>query len=161
MRYIIFITGLVFLFFTVEFFLFNFVDELFLPNLLIILIVFFNFFLGIRYSLYTAFLSGLLKDSFSTMPFGVHLFSFIFLAYLTTLLKEYINYRESKFSQLVLIFCVMGGYLFVFYFLFSMSVKVRWEEVFWNIWLPETIMTVGVSYYVLKGLKQCVLRFWG
>src|SRR5262245_23603085 len=86
MRRIIFITVLVFLFFMLQFLLFNLVGWWLRPQLLILLIIFFDLYLGVRYGLYTAVLAGLIMDSFAASVFGLNLVSFILDAYMTSLL---------------------------------------------------------------------------
>ena len=74
MKKIITIIFLSFFFLWLEFFLFNYVHPWVTPNFLLLLIIFVNLWLGIRFSLFAAVVAGLLKESFSTDFFGFHIF---------------------------------------------------------------------------------------
>ena len=88
MRKIAMITFFIFLFFLTEFFVYNMFNRWLMPNLSLLLVVFFTLYLGIRYGLFTAVLAGILEDSFGISMFGVNLFSFVVCAYLPFFYKE-------------------------------------------------------------------------
>ncbi len=54
----------------------------FVPNFVLIAVVFFNLYRGLRYSLSVAFLGGFLLDSFSTSLMGLNMFSLVMCAFL-------------------------------------------------------------------------------
>ena len=145
--------------FFIELFLFNIVGRLFLPNLLILLVICFNIFLGIRYSLFTAVVAGLLKDSFSISPFGVYLFSFVAAAFITTVLKRYIYHRGSRFSLLLLTLLVLLINGLVHFLIAVMLGQVEAAQVVKFIFVPEILSTVVVANFVFYQLKTCVLKF--
>jgi rod shape-determining protein MreD len=82
MRKIGLVTLFVFLFFLAEFFLFNMAGRWFLPNMLLLSIIYFNLAFGIRYSILAAVLAGTLKDSFGAGIFGLNIFVFVVCAYM-------------------------------------------------------------------------------
>ena len=158
MHNVIVITFFVYLFFSVEFFLFNFIHPLLMPNLLLIAVIFFNLLLGIRYSLLAAILAGLLKDSYGTHPFGIHIFSFILCAYLTTFFKKYIYQGSSPYSKLVLISSILSCYLLIQYTLYSMSVSISFIEALEHVFLPTIVTTLLMANTTIRNLKKCVLK---
>ena len=106
MRKILLIPVCVFIFFLVEFFLFNLAGRWFMPNLLLLVIIYFNLAFGIRFSIFAAVVAGLLKDSLTTGIFGFNIFSFVLCAYMTTILKRYLHYVASRRSRLLLVFFI-------------------------------------------------------
>ncbi|MBU1997618.1 MAG: rod shape-determining protein MreD, partial [Candidatus Omnitrophica bacterium] len=101
MKKALIIIVLTFLCFLLEFLIFNIVGRWFMPNLLLLLVIFFNLYLGIRYSIFTAVCAGLLKDSFCASVFGINLVSYVVCAYMVTFLKRYIYHAGSKSSRLL------------------------------------------------------------
>ncbi len=132
----------------------------FCPNLLMIAVVFFNLFRGIRQSLVAAFFAGLMKDSFSPQMFGFHIFVFLVCAYLTTFVKLYVYHSGSKESRVLLV-CVMTLlYVMIQYVVRVMFVDVDFGQVIRFILLPEFISTAVVSGYVLEQLRKCALKLF-
>ena len=144
--------------------------ERFSPNLLIILVVFFNFFRGIRYSLLTAFLAGLLKDSFSVSVFGVNIFSFIMCAYLSTFIKVHIYQVGSNASRLLIVFLVNLIFIGIQYVLHVMLTPplsgmaglspIDFSEMFVYVLIPEILTTTIVTIYVFEKFKKCALKLF-
>ncbi|MCR4337956.1 MAG: rod shape-determining protein MreD [Candidatus Omnitrophica bacterium] len=131
----------------------------FKPNILIIIVVFFNLAWGIRYSLLSAGLAGLLRDAMSVKTFGLNLFPFLLCAYLTTILAKYIYQRGSNASRFLLVIVVELIFLHVQYILNFTIVAVSFSEFFRYVLLPETIITAIVTIYVFQKLRRCALRF--
>ncbi|MDO8581134.1 MAG: rod shape-determining protein MreD [Candidatus Omnitrophota bacterium] len=160
MRKIAWITLLVFIGFWLEFFLFNFLGPWFTPQLLILMVIFFNLTLGIRYSLYTAFGAGLLKDSFSTGFFGLNIFAYIVCAYMTTIISKYVYLNPSRSSRLLIVALVALLHVFIQTCLYFMFFPVDLIQVIKSILFPEVVMTLIVSIYFFKKLKQCASRLF-
>ena len=148
---------LIFIFSIIEFVLFNFVSEWFVPNLLLLLIIFFNLYLGIRFSLYIAILAGLLMDSLS-MIWGIHLVSFILCAYMTIVFKHYLFHMGSRRALILLVFFVTLFYSLSSSLLRIILMPLYWNEVFFNIVIPEIAATLLVSNLTFKFLRLCVLK---
>ena len=148
------ITALSFLFFFIEFIVSNFLSEQLTPNLLILLIVFFNLYLGIRYSLITAFLCGVIQDSFSFYPFGLNIVSFLFCAYMTTFIKRYLNYIGSGSSRVVIVLLVSVVNVLIHYLLVFTFTEVDFGAVLVRILVPEVVMTVVVTGLTFRLLKR-------
>ena len=156
MKRVLTIGVLVFIFSLFEFIVFNLLGPWFTPNLLIILIIFFNLYLGIRYSILTAALAGLIKDSFTVNYFGLNIFSFILCAYLITLIKKYLYQVGSLSHRVVLVFLISILNTMIHFVLLSMFITLDFRQVMLSVLLPEVALTVVVSDYVFKRLKQCM-----
>lgn len=160
MRRIIYITIFVIIAFIIEFLLFNYVGRFFLPNFIILLIIFFNLLLGIRYSIYSAFIGGLLRDSFSGSIFGINIFVLITCAYLVTLSKKYFYRVGSKSSRLLLVLVVMVYNFLAHYLLLVIFGNYNFFEAVKTVFLPETISTLIVATYTFQKLKECASKYF-
>jgi len=129
-----------------------------MPNLLLLAIIYFNLVFGIRYSIVAAVLAGILKDSFSADLFGMNIFSFVLCAYITTILKRYLHYVTSRWSRILLVFCVTTADVIVHYCLQMMFGKIGGFEVFRFIFVPEIVSTLIVTSFVFAQLKKCVSK---
>lgn len=160
MRRLIVITVLTFLFFLIEFILFNLIGNWARPQLLILLVIFFNLYLGIRYGLYAAILAGLITDSFSTSVFGLNIVAFIICAYMTTLLRKYVYYRGSRMSRLILVFCICLIDFFVRVVLNAMLGQVDVYGAITVVLPPALIMTLLCTSYTFQQLRLCVSKLF-
>jgi len=160
MRKILFITIFTFLFFIIEFIIFNMVGRWAMPNLLILIVIFFSLSFGIRYGLFTAVLAGAIKDSFSTSFFGINIFSFVVCAYMTTILNKYFHDKSSRSSRLLLVFSICLINVIVHFFLYIMFGVIDIIQTFQYILIPEILTTLIVTVYTFRQLKKCVLRLF-
>jgi len=127
------------------------------PELLLLLVVFWGLYSGIRYSIVAAVISGLLKDAFSIMPFGTYLFLFIAAAYLTTMVRTTVYQPGSRFSRAVVSFFVLVGCFFIEMMLYLMNHDVRFSDLFFNILLPQMVTTMVAVTFVFHGLRSLAL----
>ena len=160
MRKAILIAVFVFLFFLIEYFLFNMAGRWFMPNLLLLVVIYFNLAFGIRYSLFAAILAGILKDSFSTNLFGLNIFTFVLCAYMTTFLKRYLHYVASRQSRLLLVFFITTIHVMIQLCLHVMYEKVDLVQIFKYVFIPEIITTLIVTSFIFAQLKKCVLKLF-
>jgi len=158
MRKIILIALVVFLFFLMEFFLFNMGGRWFMPNLLLLVIIYFNLAFGIRYSIFAAVLAGVLKDSFAIGPFGVHISTFVLCAYMTTILKRYLHYVASRRSRLLLVFCVTVIHVIAHLGFQLFFGKVNVVQILPFVFIPEVLTTLLVTSFIFTQLRKCVLK---
>ncbi len=158
MRKALFISFFVFIFFLIEFFLFNIIGRAFMPNFLLLLVIFFNLSWGIRYGLFSAILAGLLKDSFSIGMFGMYTFAFALCAYLITVLSKYIYRKGSITSMLLLVLVMTFINVCVQYVLRMMFIRVNFFQVIQFILVPEILTTLLVSTITFQYLRKCVLK---
>ena len=159
MRKIIFISVFSFIFFLIEFLWFNLLGTWFNPELLILLIIFFDLSLGVRYGLFAAFLGGILKDSFSTYPFGTHLFSFVLCAFMTIVFRRYF-FQTSPYSlRILLAFTISFLNAVLLYVLNSIFLPLDLYEAFYFVMVPNVLATTLVAGFTFRHLRKCVLKF--
>lgn len=129
-----------------------------IPNFLLLLVIFLDLTLGIRYALLAAFIGGAIRDSFGVHFFGFHVLTLMLSAYLTTILGKTIYQKGSWLSLLLLIFCVNTLALLC---QCALSMNLRSLPGFvWDIYLPEIIMTLLLTGVVFNYLRKCVLRLF-
>jgi rod shape-determining protein MreD len=153
MRKIIAITILAVFFCLIEIVLFNIFDRWFKPNLLIILIVFVNLHSGIRYSIITAIIAGILKDCFSLNLFGLNMFSFIFCAYLTTFIRRSFYQVGSSASKIRTVAAVATVNVLIHYIFVVIFASAQFGSMLMTVLIPEVFWTSVVSGFIFKRLK--------
>ncbi len=153
------ITVLAYVFFVLEFVLNGSLGVWAKPELLLLLVVFWGLYSGIRYSIAAAVLSGFLKDTFSILPFGTYLFVFIAAAYLTVLVRRVLYQPGSRFSRAVVAFFVLIGCFIIEMILYLTHHEVRLSDAFFNILLPQIVTTMVVVTFVFHWLRDVALRF--
>ncbi|MBL8014355.1 MAG: rod shape-determining protein MreD [Candidatus Omnitrophica bacterium] len=153
MKRILVILGLTYFFFLLEFLLFNTFGRWGKPGLLIILIVFLNLYLGIRYGLICAVLSGILKDAFSFEIFGVYIFLYMSSAFLAIILRRNFYRPGSQLSRLV----VTSGVLLFFFLgqvvLYAMNADIDFKGSVQFVFLPEALATLVCATFFFQKLK--------
>ena len=157
-RKIIIIGAICSLCFIIEALLGNLLGRWFKPNLILIVLVFFNLFWGTRYGLAAAIIGGLLKDSFGANFFGLNIFSFISCAYLTTLIKLYVYHVGSKAGRVMMVFIIVILNVVIQCIMKIILSYINAGQVFGYIFLPEVFTTTVVAGYSLDKLKRCVLN---
>ncbi len=148
---------LAYLFFLLEFVLYDTLGVWGKPELLLLLVVFWGLYGGIRYSIAAAVFSGLLKDIFSILPFGTYLFVLLAAAYLTTLVRRNLYQPGSPFSRWVVAFFVFIGSFGIEFILYGMRHEARLSEVFLNIFLPALVATMVVVTFVFYRLRDIAM----
>ncbi len=144
----------------VEFCLFNLFGRWGDPNLLLLAVIFFNLYSGIRFSLWAALWAGIFKDCFSTMPFGTYIFAFIACAYLSTFIRRTFYERGSDFSKLFMVFSVVTVHTLIRGLVHQMTFdEVRWADVWGSVWLPEMLVTLVVTLYVFGKMQSLAKKF--
>ena len=98
MRKVLFSIVFSILFFFGEFLIFNLVGRYFIPNLLLLLVVFITLAFGIRHGILTGIVCGLLKDSFSGSIFGMNIFVFVLCAFSAVFLKRRVKLQGLQTS---------------------------------------------------------------
>ena len=158
MRRIITVLALTLIFFLAEYLLVTVFGKIFIPNLILLLIIFLDLSMGIRYALLAAFLGGGIRDAYSTQFFGFHILTLMLTAYVTTILTRIIYQKGSWWSLLLLIFCINSILLLcqgaLSLYLNSFPGFIR------NIYLPEILMTLLFAGFVFNYLRKCVLRLY-
>jgi rod shape-determining protein MreD len=152
------ILGLSYLFFILEFVLHGALGVWAKPELLMILVVFWGLYSSVRDSIFAAVICGLLKDVFSTLPFGTHLFIYICAAYLTTIVRNTVYQPGSRFSRAVVSFFVLIGCFIIQAILYEIRQDVRLSDVFLHILLPQLVTTMAVVTFVFHWLRDVAVR---
>ena len=158
MKRLLIIVISVYLFFIAEFFLFNVFGRWGKPDLLLLLIVFYNLYLGVRYGLVCAFLAGMLKDSFGPDVFGTYIFLFMMSACLATVLRRNFYQPGSRLSRLVVTFGVILSFVAVEAILKSMNNDIDGWGAFRYVFLPEVITTMLIATVVFLKLRETAQR---
>jgi rod shape-determining protein MreD len=162
MRQIFIIPVICYLALLAEFCLFNLFGRWGDPHLLLLVVIFFNLYSGIRFSLWAALWAGLFKDCFSTMPFGTHIFVYIVAAYFSTFIRRTYYERGSDGSKLLMVSAVVTAHTLSMGMLYQMVFEeVKWWDVWSSVWFPEWVMTTLVALYVFGKLQSLakLLRF--
>ena len=154
MKRLLAITLLSYLFFLIEFILHNLFGKWGTPNLLLILVIFFDLYLGIRYSLWAAFVSGFWKDAFSLEPLGAHILAYMTCAYLTIFMRKNFYQPGSQWSRAFVVFVNAIAYVMVMTIVNLMDQTVNFKETFLYVLLPEVITTTAVVTFVFRRLKN-------
>ncbi|MDE2222454.1 MAG: rod shape-determining protein MreD [Candidatus Omnitrophica bacterium] len=148
--------------FALEFLLYNFWDpwgRWLKPELLILVVIFFNLYLGIRFSIIAAFFCGLFKDTLGIAPFGTHIVVYLAASYLTTFVRRYIYQPGSRFSRIVVVFFVVLGCFIVQIILSNMNHELRLGGMLSFILLPQLVTTILAATYVFARLKDISIFF--
>jgi len=130
------------------------------PDVMIIMLVFFNLFRGIRSSLVVAIFAGALQDSYGVHVFGVHILAFVVCAYLTTAIKVYMYHPGSPFFRIITVFLVSTANVLLQTALREMSAPLDFMEVMGHVAFSEIAVTTVAAPYVFEKLKQCALKFF-
>jgi rod shape-determining protein MreD len=161
-RQIIIIPVLCYAALLLQFILFNLFGRWGDPHLLLLVVIFFNLYSGIRFSLWAAVWAGILMDCFSTMPFGASTFVYVACAYVSLGVRKYCYERGSDLSRLWMVLCVVTAHTLIMGLLHQMTYEdVRWFDVWRSIWLPEVLTTGFVAIVVFGRLRDIarILRF--
>ena len=158
MKRFLFIAILTFIFFLFEFVLFNSFGRWLKPNLLLLLVVYFNLAFGVRFSLVAALLAGLWKDSFTINVFGMNIIAFILCAYMTTFIKRYLFHMGSAGSRVLIVFGVTIFYCIALFVLNTLFSDVDFGQMFIYVLLPEVVLTTLLTNVIFKQLRKCVLK---
>lgn len=158
MRRFVIITISVFVFFLIEFLLFNAVGEWLKPDLLLLLVIFFNLLLGVRYSVLAAVVGGLIRDSFGIQIFGLNICTYMACAYLATYIRKNHYQVGSRGARVLLTF-----YVSIFSVLIRLLLNITFgiaatQGVFFHVIFPEVILTVLIADFIYQNLRKCALR---
>lgn len=145
-----------------EFSLFNLFGRWGDPHLLLLVVIFFNLYSGIRFSLWAALWAGLFKDCFSTMPFGTHIFVYIAAAYFSIFIRRTCYERGNDLSKLFMVSAIVTAHALIMGILHHMVFEeVRWWDIWSAVWFPEWVTSVAVALYFFRKLQLLAraLRF--
>lgn len=117
------------------------------PDLLIALVVFFAIFFGPGAGVEAGLVSGLLKDTYSLDIFGVNVVLLSLVGFIVGSLGPKL-FRESKLTQLLLVFTFSVLYMIVHYFVSSFILKITYitlPDYLYSLILPSSFYTAMLS----------------
>jgi len=153
------ISLLAYIFFMLEVMFNDVFGPWFKPELLLLLVVFWGLYSGIRYSIFAAFICGLLRDAYSILPFGTYVFVYVAAAYVTTLVRQNLYQPGSSFSRAVVAFFVLIGSLLIEVLFYLMHHELRWMEFLSGIVLPQVVITMVMVTFVFYRLRDVAVFF--
>ena len=159
MKRIAVIAVVCYLAYALEFLLYNFWGEWGKPELLILVVIFFNLYLGLRFSIIAAVLGGILKDASGVAPFGTYVLVYIAGSYVTTLVRRYLYQPGSRFSRGVVTFFVVVGCFIVQAILSNMNHEIRLNELLVYLLVPQLLTTMIAATYVFAQLRNISVFF--
>ncbi len=155
--------------FALEFLLYNFWGQWGKPELLILTVIFFNLYLGIRFGIIAAVFCGIFKDASGAAPFGTYILVYIAGSYVTTFARRYLYQQGSRFSRSMVAFFVVVGCFIVRAVLVlmpdthsyssNMNHEVRLYELLLYILVPQMLTTMIAATYVFAQLKNISIFF--
>lgn len=154
MKRVLVIAAVCYLAFALEFVLFNFWGRWGKPELLILTVIFFNLYLGIRFGIIAAAICGLLKDCSGIAPFGTYILVYICGSYITTLVRQYLYQKGSSLSRAMVVFFAVTGCFLVQAMLTSMHRELHWGDLLVFILVPQLITTLVVATFVFIQLRN-------
>jgi len=158
MKRFVFLGCVALFFYLIEFFLFNIFGKFFLPNLLLLLIIFTSLYGDKYHGFYLAIFSGFIKDAFSINYFGLNIAAFLGCAIFIFILKKYIYHELSRLFLILIIISVCMFNFLIQYTLRSMFGNVNFIVALKNVFFPEALMTLFLATPTLKQLRKCVLK---
>ena len=159
MKRILVIALVCYLAFALEFLLYNFWGQWGKPELLNLVVIFFNLYLGIRFSIIAAIFCGIFKDASGVAPFGTYILVYIAASYLTTIVRRYLYEPGSRFSRAVVTFFVVIGCFIVQAILSNMNHEVHFGNLLIYILVPQLLTTMIAATYVFAQLKNISVFF--
>ena len=154
------VIGLIsYLAFALEFLLYNFWGQWGKPELLILVVIFFNLYLGIRFSIIAAVFAGVFKDASGAAPFGTYILVYIAAAYITTFVRRYLYQQGSRFSRAMVAFFVVAGCFVVQAVLSNMDHEIHLPELLLYLLVPQLLTTMVAATYVFAQLKNISVFF--
>lgn len=119
----------------------------YIPNIIIPILVFSQFYLNSRYHTVLFFLIGLMLDCSNPLLFGTFTFSFITISYLVTLIKNHLDLKIFT-NKLVLIASANA----LFYLIYNLLFGVYYHQS-----MPTFFITLGISITLNSLLSVIVI----
>jgi len=145
--------------YALEFLFYNFWGEWGKPEFLILVVIFFNLYLGIRFGIIAALFCGIFKDASGIAPFGTYVLVYIAGCYVTILVRRYLYEPGSRFSRAVVTFFVIIGCFIVQTILTNMNCEIRLNDLLPSTLAPQLFATMIAATYVYAQLKKIGVFF--
>ena len=158
MKRIFFISLVCILGFWLQFFLFNLFGPWAAPHFIILCVVFFDLYWGVRYGLYAAFLGGFLLDIFSLDVVGSHILALMACAYVTIFVRRNFYQPGSYLSRAF----VVGSSVLAYGVILAVVNIINGEsyskiEAIYGL-APELFITVFIANFIFEFLKHWAVR---
>ncbi|MGN0383299.1 MAG: rod shape-determining protein MreD [Eubacterium sp.] len=122
------------------------------PNLMLIITCVLGFMLGKNEGLFIGFLCGMLTDIFFGEVIGLNALIYMYIGYFNGLFNK-LFYDDNIILPLSLVFCSDFSYNFVYFICrFLLRNKLNFSFYFFNIILPEMIITLVLALIIYKVL---------
>ena len=124
------------------------------PDLLVLLVVFFAIFFGPGTGAEAGFVSGLFKDTYSLDIFGVNSVLLLLTGLVAGMLSPKL-FKESKLTQVLLVFVSSVLYMVIHYFISSLILKITYvtlPEYLYGLILPSSLYTAMLSLILFPAL---------
>lgn len=154
MKRALFVIGMAYLAFVLEVVLFRHLGVWGKPEFLVLVIVFFTLYLGIRYGMLAAFVAGILREGVGLSPLGMYIFIYIVTACLISLLRRFFFQPGSRFARIVMAFFGTCIAFMIQAALEYMSHDYHLDEVFFDVFVPQLIVTTVAATIVFTTLKK-------
>lgn len=137
-----------------------FIDVRWLPDFSLLTVIFATLSLGFRYGFAAALLAGMLKEGFGYQDFGMMLVPYVFCAYATNYLKNFLSLQESLVSRLGIVFVAVLTQILIQTVFFSRSHAVDWPSLGLSVVLPQMCVTLCVSEGFFNLCRPCASKFF-
>ena len=154
MKRVLVIALVSYLAYALEFLLYNFWGPWGKPELLVLVVIFFNLYLGIRFSIIAAICCGIFKDASGVAPFGTYVLVYIAASYLTTFVRWYLYQPGSRASRALVALFVVTGCFIVQAVLTDMNHELHFGEQLLYLLIPQLLTTMIAATYVFAQLKN-------
>ncbi len=160
MKKILIVWAAMWLFFLLECLLFHLAGSWMKPNFLLLGVIYFSLFNGVRYGLLAALIAGVLRDSFGVYLFGSHLLVFVICAFLCVFLRRLLFQVRGHLLLAALTLMMSVIYFVLMYIIFSIQYPIELWDALLSVIFPEVFTTILVSAITYQHLRQCVLKFY-
>ncbi len=154
MKQVLTVLAVVYIFFLLELALYNNFGAWGKPELLILAVVFFTLFLGIRLGIITAIFAGLLREGVGVVPLGMYLLIYLSVAYSITYVRRFLYQPGSRFSRAVMAFFGTTIAFIVHVILSSINHDYSLVELMVDVFAAQFITTVIAATFVFAHLKN-------
>ncbi|MFC1754343.1 rod shape-determining protein MreD [Thermoproteota archaeon] len=130
------------------------------PNLILLLVTLFCFYFNfdiLRVMLFCLF-CGLLKDSFSVVPFGIHMLVYLFIgAILSYIARNFLRYNWRFIIPLFVFATLSQGIIYALLRFVLFGSRSSLFVVSFRVLVPEVIYGLFIFLLFFKVIKRCVI----
>ncbi len=120
------------------------------PNLLLILTFSFGYIEGKRAGMMYGLLAGILLDLFYSGPFGFYTLFYIIMGYLNGICTQYYYEDYLPFPLFLCVVNELAYNMYIYVFRFLIRGRLNFLYFFWNLMVPEIILTVVTTLVLYR-----------